>query len=114
MSRTRAACSSDGGSSSAPDLEIERKTGYAVVVDESDDTIQIGFSTDRDSPAGDAYDVTESVWRIEDGPWNLPPASCLGIGRRIELGISQVQDEAQPGLLMDRVIWLSCLSPAED
>ena len=109
-----AACTGDGGSAGAPDLEVERRIGYAVVVDDSGETIQIGFSADRDAAAGDAYDVTEAVWRIEDGPWNLPPVSCLGIGRRIELGISQVQSEAQPGLLLDRVIWLSCLTPAND
>jgi hypothetical protein len=108
-----AACTG-GQSSSAPDLEIERRIGYAVVVDELGDTIQIGFSADRDATAGDAYDVTEAIWRLEDGPWNLPPVSCLAIGRRVELGISQVQDETRPGLLLDRVIWISCLSAADE
>ncbi len=108
------ACSGDAGPSSTPDLRIERTIGYAVAIDESNDTIQIGLSDDRDAVGGKIYDVTQAVWRNEDGPWNLPPASCLVIGRRVELGVSQVQDEARPGLLMDRVIWLSCLAPADD
>lgn len=97
----------------APDLAVEREVGYAVVVDQSGGRILIGFSTDRNATSGDSYDVTQAVWRIGDGPWNEPPASCLGRGQRLELGISKVQNESQPGLLKSRVIWLSCLSPAE-
>lgn len=97
----------------APDLEIERRTGYAVVVDESGGLIQIAFNPDRDAETGEGFDVTESVWRIEDGAWNQPPISCLGRGQRLELGIAQVQNESQPGLLKDYVVWVSCLAPAE-
>lgn len=110
-----AAC---GGSSeetpTAPDLVVERHVGYAVVVDQSGGRILIGFSTDRNATSGDSYDVTQAVWRMQDGPWNEPPVTCLGRGQRLELGTSKVQNEAQPGLLKNRVIWLSCLSPAEE
>jgi hypothetical protein len=109
-----AACG--GGSEetpAAPDLAVERQSGYAVVVDQSGGRILIGFSSDRNATSGDSYDVTQAVWRIQDGPWNEPPVTCLGRGQRLELGISKVQNEAQPGLLKNRVIWLSCLSPAE-
>jgi hypothetical protein len=95
----------------APDLAIERQTGYAVVVDQSGGRILIGFSTDRNATSGDSYDVTQAVWRVQDGPWNEPPVTCLGKGQRLELGISKVQNESQPGLLKNRVIWLSCLNP---
>jgi hypothetical protein len=57
--------------------------------------------------------VTESVWRIEDGPWIEPPVECLGKGQRIELGISQVENEQRPGLLKERVVWVACLAPEE-
>jgi hypothetical protein len=97
----------------APDLEIERRTGYAVVVDESGGLIQIAFNPDRDAETGEGFDVTESVWRLGDGAWNQPPISCLGRGQRLELGIAQVQNESQPGLLKDYVVWVSCLAPAE-
>ena len=98
-------------SPSAPDLAVERQTGYAVVVDQSGGRILIGFSTDRNATSGDSYDVTQSVWRIQEGPWNEPPVTCLGKGQRLELGISKVQNQSQPGLLKARVIWLSCLPP---
>ena len=110
-----AACG--GGSEetpAAPDLAVERQVGYAVVVDHSGSRILIGFSADRNATSGDSYDVTQAVWRIQDGPWNEPSVTCLGRGQRLELGISKVQNEAQPGLLKNRVIWLSCLSPAEE
>ena len=103
---------------SAPDLSIERQEGYAVVVDQSGGRILIGFSTDRNATSGDSYDVTQSVWRIQDGPWNEPPVTCgssaLGKGQRLELGLSKVQNASKPGLLKNRVIWVSCLSPAPE
>ncbi|HSQ37415.1 MAG TPA: hypothetical protein VLS92_05945 [Acidimicrobiia bacterium] len=110
-----AACggSSDEGPS-APDLGIERQEGYAVVVDQSGGRILIGFSADRNATSGDSYDVTQSVWRVQDGAWNEPPVTCLGKGQRLELGISKVENVSQPGLLKNRVIWVSCLSPAQE
>ena len=99
---------------SAPDLIIERQAGYAVVVDQSGGRILIGFSADRNATSGDSYDVTQAVWRVQDGAWNEPPVTCLGRGQRLELGISKLQNESQPGLLKNRVIWVSCLSPAEE
>jgi hypothetical protein len=54
------------------------------------------------------------VWRVENGPWNQPPVTCIGKGQRIELGVSQVQNEIQPGLLMPRVIWVGCLAPPKE
>ncbi len=107
------ACGSEGGSSTGPDLQIERRDGFAVIVDESAGTIEIGFSTDRDAESGEAYDVTAALWRIEDGPWNEPPVSCIGKGQRLELGISSIQNEARPGLLKERVIWVSCLAATD-
>jgi len=95
----------------APDLEIDRRTGYAVVVNETGGRMQIAFSEDRDAEIGEGFDVTQSVWRIEDGAWNEPPISCLGRGQRLELGIAQVQNEFQPGLLESRIVWVSCLAP---
>jgi len=107
-----AACGGESEESpSAPDLAVERQTGYAVVVDQSGGRILIGFSTDRNATSGDSYDVTQAVWRVQDGAWNEPPATCLGRGQRLELGISKVQNASQPGLLKNRVIWLGCLSP---
>jgi hypothetical protein len=107
-----AACGGGGESSTpAPDLVIERQVGYAVVVDESGGRTLIGFSADRNATSGDSYDVTQAVWRLPDGPWNEPPVTCLGVGRRLELGITKVQNQAQPGLLKSRIIWLSCLTP---
>jgi hypothetical protein len=96
-----------------PDLEIERVTGYVVVVDPGSDGLSIGFSEDRDATSGTEYLVSESVWRIEDGPWLEPPVNCLGKGQRVELGISQVENEDRPGLLKDRVVWVACLAPEE-
>jgi len=98
----------------APDLAIERQVGYAVVVDQTGGRTLIGFSTDRNATSGDSYDVSQAVWRVETGPWNEPPATCLAVGKRLELGISKVQNASQPGLLKNRVIWLSCLAPADE
>jgi hypothetical protein len=96
------------------DLEIERRMGFAVVVDESATALMIGFNADRDAAAGESFDISQAVWRIDDGPWNEPPVTCVGRGQRVELGLSQVQSESQPGLLNDRVIWISCLAPPEE
>jgi len=111
-----AACGGDSETTipTAPDLAIERQVGYAVVVDESGGRTLIGFSTDRNANSGDSYDVTQTVWRVEQGPWNEPPVTCLGKGQRLELGIAKVQNEAQPGLLKNRVVWLSCLASTEE
>lgn len=108
------ACGGDDAPATGPDLEVERQVGYAVVVEDRLDGLSIGFSTDRDAEAGQEYDVSESIWRIEDGPWIEPPVSCLGIGQRIELGISQVENEDRPGLLKDRVVWVACLPPEDE
>lgn len=108
-----AAACGGGGTSTGPDLEIERQTGYAVIVENRPDGLSIGFSTDRDAEAGEEYDLSQSMWRIEDGPWIEPPVSCLGKGQRVELGISQVENEARPGLLKDRVVWVACLAPED-
>ena len=109
-----AACGEKGQEATpTPDLSIERQVGYAVVVDETGGRTLIGFSTDRNATSGDSYDVSQAVWRVEAGPWNEPPITCLAVGKRLELGISKVQNSAQPGLLKNRVIWVSCLSPAE-
>lgn len=110
-----AACADEGeGVVAAPDLAIERQEGYAVVVDVTGGRTLIGFSTDRNATSGDSYDVSQAVWRIEQGPWNEPPATCLSVGKRLELGISKVQNASQPGLLKNRVVWLSCLAPAAE
>lgn len=106
-----ASCGGGTGSTSGPDLEIERRTGYAVIVESRTDGMSIGFSSDRDAAAGDEFDVTDAIWRIDDGPWNEPPVTCLGKGKRIELGISRVENESRPGLLKDRVVWVACLAP---
>jgi hypothetical protein len=109
-----AACGAKGQEAApAADLSIEREVGYAVVVDETGGRTLIGFSTDRNATSGDSYDVSQAVWRVEAGPWNEPPVTCLAVGKHLELGISKVQNSAQPGLLKNRVIWVSCLSPAE-
>jgi hypothetical protein len=106
---TLAACGGD----TVPDasLDIETKTGYAVIVEQIADQISIGFSADRDAAAGEAYDVAQAIWRVGEGPWNEPPVSCLGRGQRIQLGITMVENESRPGLLMERVVWLVCLEP---
>jgi hypothetical protein len=110
-----AGCNQDGGDGgTAGDLAIERRTGYAVVVDSDAGGITIGFSTDRDAPGGTAFDVSDALWRVDDGPWTVPPVTCLSLGQRIELGVSKVQDEMRPGLLFERVVWVSCLSPPEE
>lgn len=108
------ACGDGAGGATGPDLEIERRLGYAVIVDDSGGVLEIGFSTDRDAPSGDAYDITQALWRIDAGPWNLPPVTCVGKGQRVELGVADVQQEDRPGLLVDRVVWISCLAPEED
>lgn len=109
-----AACGGDGEEATpAPDLSIDRQVGYAVVVDQTGGRTLIGFSADRNATSGDSYDVSQAVWRVEAGPWNEPPATCLAVGKRLELGISKVQNASQPGLLKNRVIWLSCLAPAD-
>jgi hypothetical protein len=114
-----AACGDDGGTAAtattapAPDLAIERQVGYAVVVDQTGGRTLVGFNTDRNASSGDSYDVSQAVWRVEAGPWNEPPVTCLAVGRRVELGITKVQNEAQEGLLKNRVVWLSCLAPAD-
>jgi len=107
-----AACANDG-SGTGPDLEIERRIGFAVIVESRADGASIGFSADRDAVSGEEFDVTESVWRVDDGPWTEPPVTCLGKGQRIELGISQVENEERPGLLKDRVVWVACLAPKD-
>ncbi|MFH2072064.1 MAG: hypothetical protein ABIJ75_04345 [Actinomycetota bacterium] len=108
------ACNGGGSAGvGGPDLQIERRSGFAVIVDESADTIEIGFSADRDSESGEAFDVTAALWRIGDGPWNEPPVTCISKGQRLEMGISSIQNEARPGLLKERVIWVSCLPPTD-
>ena len=106
------ACAGDADST-GPDLDVERRTGFAVIVEDRPDGVSIGFAADRDAPSGVEFDVTESVWRIDDGPWIEPPVACLGKGQRIELGISQVENEQRPGLLKERVIWVACLAPED-
>lgn len=106
------ACGGDSPST-GPDLDIERRVGYAAIVEDRPDGQSIGFSTDRNAAAGEEYDVSESVWRVADGPWMEPPVTCLGRGQRVELGVSQVENEARPGLLKDRVVWIACLAPED-
>jgi len=116
-----AACGGEGseatqtteGPTPGPDLAIERRVGYAVVVDETGGRVLIALNADRNEMSGDGYDITQAVWRVEAGLWNEPPATCVTVGKRLELGIAQVQNAAQPGLLGDRVIWLSCLAPTD-
>jgi len=109
-----AACGGDGGDGAGPDLEVERRIGFAVIVDDSGDGMEIGFSNDRDADSGEAFDVTDALWRIQNGPWNEPPVTCVGKGQRVELGISNVQNESRPGLLAERVVWVSCLAAADE
>jgi hypothetical protein len=111
MALVGTACS--GGTNAGADLLIERTTGYSVIVEQRIDGASIGFSEDRDAVSGTEYDVSESIWRIDDGPWIEPPVTCLGKGQRIELGISQVENESRPGLLKDRVVWVTCLAPED-
>lgn len=103
-----AACGGDAASTS---LEIESTVGYAVIVEHVGEQISIGLNSDRDATSGEAYDVTEAIWRVADGPWNEPPATCVGRGQRVELGVTMVENETRPGLLMERVVWLVCLAP---
>lgn len=97
-----------GGGRASTSLEIETVVGYAVIVEEVGEQISIGLNSDRDATAGDAYDVSQAIWRIEDGPWNEPPVTCVGRGQRVELGISMVENETRPGLRKERVVWLVC------
>ncbi len=113
LSLVAAACTTGGGSGTGPDIEIERRIGFAVIVENRAEGASIGFSSDRDAVAGEEFDVTDSVWRIDDGPWIEPPVTCLGKGQRIELGIAQVENEERPGLLKDRVVWVACLAPED-
>ena len=112
-----AACGDDerGATTTAPtpDLAIERQVGFAVVVDQTGGRTLIGFNADRNAISGDSYDVSQAVWRVESGPWNEPPVTCLAVGKRIELGITKVQNATLQGLLKNRVVWLSCLAPAD-
>ncbi len=106
-----AACG--GGTSTSSDLQIERRTGYSVIVESRPDGASIGFAADRDAVSGEEFDVTEAVWRIDDGPWIEPPVTCLGKGQRVEIGVTQVESESRPGLLKERVVWVACLSPED-
>ncbi len=107
------ACADDDQSSTGADLEIERRIGFAVIVEERADGASIGFSIDRDASAGQEFDVTGAVWRIDQGPWNEPPVACIAKGQRVELGIAQVENAQRPGLLKDRVVWIACLAPED-
>lgn len=100
-----------GRDQSGPDLDLERRVGYAVIIEARADGTSIGFAPDRDAVSGDEFDVTDAVWRIGSGPWNEPPVTCLGKGQRVELGIARVENVARPGLLKDRVVWVACLPP---
>lgn len=104
-----AACG--GGGTPGADLEIERRTGFIVAVDRSGGSILVGFNIDEDAITGDALDVTDAMWRIDDGPFTEPPPTCVMAGQRIEIGVSSVQRAGSPGLTEDRVVWVSCLSP---
>jgi len=102
-----------GGTSTSSDLDVERRTGYSVIVETRSDGASIGFASDRDAVSGEEFDVTEAVWRIDDGPWIEPPVTCLGKGQRVEIGVTQVESESRPGLLKERVVWVACLSPED-
>lgn len=107
-----AACGGDSeGASTGADLQIERRIGFAVVVNENAGRLQIGFAADRDATSGEAFDVTNALWRLEDGSWNQPPVSCVARGQQVEIGVTQVQDANAPGLLVDHVVWVACLAP---
>ncbi len=73
----------------------------------------VSISTVRDSVSGEELDVTESVWRIDDGSWTEPSVTCMSKGQRIELCIAQVENEGRPGLLKDRVVWVAYLAPLD-
>jgi len=111
IAATALVASGCGGGDAPTTLEIDTRIGYAVIVEELPDRISIGFNTNRDATAGEAYDVSQAIWRVGDGPWNQPPVTCLGRGQRVELGTTMVEDETRPGLLMERVVWVVCLSP---
>lgn len=101
------ACGADPPTS----LDVTSRSGYAVIVEDTGTELSIGFSTDRDAAAGQPYEVTDAVWRVGGGPWSEPPVTCLGKGQRVELGVAEVENEARPGLLIERVVWLVCLEP---
>ncbi len=84
-----------------------------MIVNEYPTGTEIGFSADRDAESGEAFDVSNALWRIEDGPWNEPPVTCIGKGQRVDLGITSVQEESRPGLLKDRVLLVTCLPPTD-
>lgn len=100
-----------GGDRGATSLEVDTVAGYAVIVQQVGEEISIGLNASRDATAGEAYDVSQAIWRIDEGPWNEPPVTCLGRGQRVELGIAMVENETRPGLLKERVVWLVCLAP---
>jgi hypothetical protein len=100
-----------GGGTGPTSLEIDTTTGYAVIVEQVGAEISIGLNANRDATAGEAYDVSQAIWRIDEGRWNEPPVTCLGRGQRVELGIAMVENQSRPGLLKERVVWLVCLAP---
>jgi hypothetical protein len=106
-----AACGGDDAAGATPDLEVDRRVGYAVVVEDRPNGLSIGFSDDRDAQSGEEFDLSESIWTTDGGPWLEPPVMCVALGQRIELGVVQVENEARPGLLKDRVVWVACLPP---
>lgn len=103
-----AACGGDAAP--GPDLEIERRTGFVVAVERSGGSVLIGFNVDEDAITGDALDVTEALWRVDEGPFTEPPPTCITAGSRVEVGVSKVQRSDAPGLVEDRVVWVSCLT----
>ena len=110
---TTAACGGGDGSTTGEDPVIEHRVGYAVIVNDFPTGLEIGFSPDRDSESGEAFDVSAALWRVEDGAWNEPPVSCIGKGQRLDLGITSVQEESRPGLLKERVVLVTCLAPTD-
>ena len=103
----------DGGGGAAP---ISRSSAGRVSPSSSTNRptrTEIGFSADRDSESGEAFDVTDALWRIEDGPWNEPRSVASARASASNWGSPAVQNEARPGLLKERVIWVSCLPPTD-
>jgi hypothetical protein len=109
---TMAACGRDDGGTGA-DLTIERRVGYVVALESGGNSLLIGFDENRDARGGEQFEVASALWRVDDGLWNEPPVTCIGLGKRIELGIAEVQNVDRPGLLLERVVWLSCLEAEE-
>jgi hypothetical protein len=107
------ACGDDteGAATTGPDLVIERRTGYAVQVDQSSGRLLIAFNADRSAVAGETYDLSDALWRTEDGLWTEPPATCITPNAGLEIGVAEVQNIGRPGFLDERVIWVGCLSP---